>query len=181
MSKFKNIKVNHALVGLSLFLGALLMVTGIVNGNMAAVPKNLKFDSQQTVSFSDVDILKSKFKNKLKIVEFTSNEGCLNTFENLKFQKCYPISQLENLKWIRKSFSSVKRPVVIYAQMEQDRDYAASVLSYFGYNVQVLTDDASNSEIIRQLKAPKQFAENNEEYIEELRFRKTRKSRKTRM
>ena len=168
MLKIINIKLNHALVGLSLFLGGILMITGIVNGNTAAVPMNLKSDIKQTVSFADINLLKSKFKNRIKIVEFTNKQNCLDTVSNLKFQKCYSSSQLENIKWVRKSFSSVKKPVVIYAQVEKDRDYAASVLSYYGYNVQVLTEADSTSELIRQIKNPQK------EYIEELRFRKRR-------
>jgi len=171
MSKLKNIKLNHALVALSLFLGGILMITGIASGNRAAVPMNLKYDVSQTVSFSDLNILRTKFKNRLKIVEFTSNKVCLDTVANLKFQKCYSLSELENVKWVRKSFSSVKKPVVIFAQVEKDRDYAASVLNYYGYNVQVLTEAASTSDIIKQIKNPKK------EYIEELRYSKSRKTR----
>jgi hypothetical protein len=148
MLKIKNIKFNQALVGLSLFLCAILMITGMVNGNTAAIAVDSAIDTLQTISLSEVQVLKHRYKNKIKIVEFASGNNCLKNIGDFKFQKCYSFSQLKDVKWLRKAFSTIKRPVVIYAENEQDRNYATSVLTYYGYNVQVLVEDGKVTENI---------------------------------
>jgi hypothetical protein len=142
MLKLKNIKFNQALVGLSVFLGAILMIAGMVNGNTAAIAVNPETGIQQTTSLSEAQVLNAKYRNRIKMVEFTSNNNCLKTIGDFKFQKCYSVSKLKDVKWLRNAFSTIKRPVVIYAEQAEDRDYAASVLTYYGYKVQVLIEDA---------------------------------------
>ena len=144
----KNLKFNQILVGLSLFMGAVLTLAGLVNGNTAAIAVKPEISVSQTTSLSEAQVLKAKYRNKIKMVEFTSNNNCLNAIGDFKFQKCYSVSQLKDVKWLRSAFSTIKRPVVIFAEQAEDRDYAASVLSYYGYKVQVLIADGKVTENI---------------------------------
>ncbi len=135
------VKLPKLLAGIAVLLGGLLMIAGILNGNHVTRTININKEAIQTVSLADVELLKQQYRNKIKIIEFESDQKCLKNIATFKFQKCYKIAQLKDIKWLRKAFSTMKKPVVIFSQNKNDRVYIAAYLEEYGYNVKVLIDD----------------------------------------
>ena len=142
--RIRKVTIQHTLAVISLVFGGVLLVTGSLNGNHAAIQLKLKPGASQTVSISDVDLLKKQYPNQLRVVEFADDNRCTNQIAAIQFQKCYSTNQLLDLKWTRKTFSTaVKRPLVIYSQDKTTQKQATDLLTRYGYQVNILAEDAT--------------------------------------